>query len=111
MRKSLLIAAIIALPACFQAQAADVNVSISAPGVSIQIGDRDQRGYYWDGYDWREPRWWHDHQGRHVGERHPKGDYWDGHRWRDQKWWNDHHHHPHKKPGHCPPGQAKKGNC
>ncbi|GAA5786812.1 hypothetical protein GCM10007860_25240 [Chitiniphilus shinanonensis] len=106
MKKYLLIAALAALP--LLGQAADVDVSIGAPGISIHIGDRDHRGYYWDGYDWREPRWWDDHQGRHVGERHPKGYYWDGHRWRDQKWWHDHHG---PKPKHCPPGQAKKGRC
>jgi hypothetical protein len=24
------------------------------------LGDRDRRGYYWDGGRWREPRWWND---------------------------------------------------
>ena len=25
-------------------------------------GDQDRRGYYWDGYDWRPPQWWHAHR-------------------------------------------------
>jgi hypothetical protein len=29
-------------------------------GVTLHLGDRDRRGYYWDGGRWREPRWWND---------------------------------------------------
>ncbi|MEM8266714.1 DUF2502 domain-containing protein, partial [Morganella morganii] len=43
--------------------------------------DQDRRGYYWDGYDWRPPQWWHAHQGRGLGERNACGMYWDGGRW------------------------------
>ncbi|WP_406706230.1 DUF2502 domain-containing protein [Sodalis sp.] len=45
------------------------------------LGDRDRRGYYWDGYDWRPPQWWHDHRGRYWGERNRHGYYWNGWRW------------------------------
>ena len=60
---------------------AGVSIDIHSPGISIQPGDRDQRGYYWDGYDWRAPQWWHAHRGQHVGERGPRGDYWNGNGW------------------------------
>jgi Protein of unknown function (DUF2502). len=60
---------------------ADVSVDINVPGVSLHLGDQDRRGYYWDGYDWRPPQWWHAHQGRGLGERNARGMYWDGGRW------------------------------
>lgn len=60
---------------------ADVSVDINVPGVSLHLGDQDRRGYYWDGYDWRPPQWWHAHQGRGLGERNARGLYWDGGRW------------------------------
>lgn len=39
---------------------ADVSIGVNVPGLSLHIGDRDGRGHYWDGYRWREPRWWHE---------------------------------------------------
>lgn len=57
------------------------SVSINSPGMSIQIGSQDHRGYFWDGYDWREPQWWQSHQGKHKGERNNHGQYWNGSRW------------------------------
>ncbi|MBP2171200.1 hypothetical protein J2125_004392 [Erwinia toletana] len=60
---------------------AGVSININTPGVSVSIGDRNDRGYYWDGYDWREPAWWQSHHGRRVGERGPRGDYWNGNGW------------------------------
>lgn len=42
---------------------ADISVGINVPGMSLHIGDRDDRGHYWDGGRWREPRWWHEHYG------------------------------------------------
>lgn len=94
MRKLLLAAAIAASP--LLANAVDVNVNlgnvrIDAPGVSVTFGSRNDRGYYWDGYDWREPAYWKQHNG-------PRGEkYYTG--------------RGNKGGGHCPPGQAKKGNC
>lgn len=68
------------------------GISINAPGVSINIGSRDRRGYYWDGYEWRSPDWWKHRKG-YYGHRNRHGYYWDGGRWRDRGWWNKHHHH------------------
>jgi hypothetical protein len=75
--------------------AIDVNVSI--PGVRIQsgattisIGERDKRGYYWDGKTWRDPVYWEKYHGKGQGQGHGQGQ---------------------GRGHHCPPGQAKKGNC
>ena len=73
------------------AQAADVrinvdNVKIQSGGTTITFGDRDRRGYYWDGQIWRDPVYWDKHHGKDNGKG--KGQNKD-----------------------CPPGQAKKGNC
>jgi len=59
---------------------AAVSLDLTPAGVTIHIGDRDHRGYYWDGYDWRAPKWWQEHHGRHVGEKGPRG-YWNGNGW------------------------------
>jgi hypothetical protein len=77
--------------------ASDVNVNlgsvrIQAPGVTVTFGAQDNRGYYWDGYDYREPKYWKEHNG-------PRG----------QKYYTGHGNN--KGGSHCPPGQAKKGNC
>lgn len=56
------------------------------PSVSLQIGEQDRSGNYWDGYDWRD-RWWHNHQGRDLGERKPPRPLLDGHRWQNRGWW------------------------
>lgn len=71
------------------AQASDLqvdidNVRIRSGNTTIHIGDRDKRGYYWDGKVWRDPAYWKKHHdnGKHQGKGY-----------------------------HCPPGQAKKGNC
>ncbi len=79
MRKAIALLALALLMPC--GAMAAVSVSINSPGVSVQIGSQDNRGYYWDGYDWREPQWWHSHQGKHRGERNNHGQYWNGSRW------------------------------
>lgn len=99
MKKILLALAIAATP--LLAAAVDLNVNlgnvrIDAPGVSVTFGSRNDRGYYWDGYDWREPTYWREHNG-HRGEKYYTGR---GNR-------GGHH----RDGEHCPPGQAKKGNC
>jgi hypothetical protein len=98
MRKFILISLTAAAP--LFAQAADINVNVGnvrvqTPGVSVTItfGDRDRRGYYWDGYDWREPEYWKRHHGPR-GKEHYTG-------WAHGK----------KGKNFCPPGQAKKDNC
>lgn len=94
MKKFILAAAIAATP--LLAGATDVNVNlgnvrIQAPGVTVTFGTRDNRGYYWDGYEYRDPGYWKQHNG-------PRGEkYYTG--------------HPGKGNGGCPPGQAKKGRC
>ena len=94
MKKFILAAAIAAAP--LLANASDVNVNlgsvrIQAPGVTVTFGARDTRGYYWDGYEYRDPDYWKQHNG-------PRGEkYYTG--------------HPGKGNGGCPPGQAKKGRC
>jgi hypothetical protein len=69
------------------ALATDVRINvdglkIQAGNTTITFGDRDKRGYYWDGGTWRDPVYWE--------KNHGKGK---------------------DKGRHCPPGQAKKGNC
>lgn len=98
--KKILIASLIAA-APLLASAADINVNlgnvrIDAPGVSVTFGTRDTRGYYWDGYEYRDPDYWRRHDG-------PRGErYYTGRRDNGV---------PHQDGGHCPPGQAKKGRC
>ncbi|MBJ7223682.1 MULTISPECIES: DUF2502 domain-containing protein [unclassified Brenneria] len=75
------------------AQADSISIDI-LPGVTLNIGDRDRRGYYWDGYDWRSERWWREHRGAYRGERNRHGHYWDGWRWRDVGWWREHQRGP-----------------
>jgi len=90
MLKPLLFASVLfaLLPAAAPAVQAS-SFSLNTPGLSINVGDRDRRGYYWDGYDWRDSRWWNNHRGRYYGERSPRGYYWDGGRWRDRGWWDN----------------------
>ncbi|MBI6152487.1 DUF2502 domain-containing protein [Serratia surfactantfaciens] len=95
MFKSLLLAAILAatvLPAAQQAHAEGLSIDLM-PGVSLRIGDQDNRGRYWDGYDWRDRDWWRSHQGRYLGDRSPRGYYWDGYRWRDGGYWRKHYYY------------------
>lgn len=97
--KKILLAALIAATPLF-AGASDVRVDIGSVrvqtgGVTVTFGSRNDRGYYWDGQEWREPGYWKKHHG-------PRGEkYYTG---RPQGV-------PHQGPGFCPPGQAKKGNC
>lgn len=79
MKKYLLLLSVLSLmPLVVQA---DVSLDINIPGISLHLGDQDNRGYYWDGYDWRPPQWWHEHRGAHIGDRNERGYYWDGGRW------------------------------
>ncbi|MBU9808634.1 DUF2502 domain-containing protein [Rahnella sp. C60] len=97
MKKSLLLlCCALALPVIAQA---NVSIDLNVPGVSLHLGDQDQRGYYWDGYDWRPPQWWHDHQGHHYGERNEHGMYWHGNRW-DAKPPQRNHDTPGHNQGH-----------
>jgi hypothetical protein len=95
MFKPLFTAAILAalfMPIVPTVHASSVNIDL-LPGVSLQIGDQDKRGNYWDGYDWRDRDWWHGHQGRDLGERSRRGYYWDGYRWRDRDYWHKNYYY------------------
>lgn len=92
MKNRLLLLALLALP--FSVSASEVridlgNVRVQAPGVTVTFGSRNDRGDYWDGREWRDKDYWRRHEG-HRGEKYYTG---------------------HGKGHHCPPGQAKKGNC
>jgi len=80
------------LVATFGSLAAEVAGRIQAPGVAVALafGSRDNRGYYWDGNEYRDPTYWKNHNGSR-GEQHYTG--------------------KGKGNGGCPPGQAKKGKC
>ncbi|TPG62795.1 DUF2502 domain-containing protein [Ewingella americana] len=89
MKKLILVLAVmLSLPAVAQA---DVEIGVNVPGLSLHVGDRDPRGYYWDGGGWREPGWW-DHHYRDEGRGHwvyyepepPPPRYWHhDHYWRE----------------------------
>ena len=89
MRKTLCCMILAALPSVAPAADVQVNVGsveIQAGGTTIRFGDRDRRGYYWDGKQWRDPVYWQKYHGQGKAQGQGKG-------------------------VHCPPGQAKKGNC
>lgn len=68
MIKPLLFAAVLA-SVMYTAPAAQADsLSLSLPGVQLHIGDRDRRGYYWDGRYWRDPDYWRE---RHHYHRPP----------------------------------------
>ncbi|MGT3161551.1 DUF2502 domain-containing protein [Yersinia enterocolitica] len=105
MEKTLLLLSILSLmPLIVQA---DVSIDINVPGVSLHLGDQDKRGYYWDGYDWRPPQWWHEHRGAHIGDRNERGYYWDGGRWQHPPTQDG--HNPFRGQGHGNPGHNDGG--
>lgn len=89
--KPLLLLTILAwLPLIPMANAESIEL---LPSVTLNIGEQDRSGNYWDGYDWRDRQWWQDHQGRDLGERNRHGHYWDGHRWQDREWWKKNYYY------------------
>lgn len=64
--KPVLLALSMMLVAPLAVQAAEITL---VPAVKLQIGDRDSRGNYWDGGNWRDHGWW----GKHY-------------EWRDHRW-------------------------
>lgn len=91
MFKPLLLITVLAiLPMAPSAKAVSINL---LPGISLQIGEQDKSGNYWDGYDWRDRQWWQGHQGQDLGERSQRGHYWDGHRWQDKVWWKKNYYY------------------
>ena len=51
--QSIVLALSLVLVAPMAAQAAEITL---VPSVKLQIGDRDNRGYYWDGRSLARPR-------------------------------------------------------
>lgn len=114
MKKShLMLCLALALPAVAQINVAQANVSVdlNVPGGSIHIGDKNSRGDYWDGYDWRTAQWWRNHQNKHMGERNNRGMYWHGNRWEAAPPPKHDAGRPHQQPQHAQPhGEPNHGN-
>jgi hypothetical protein len=94
MKNFLLMILLAALP--LLSHATDIRVDLGGTRIksghtTITFGERDRRGYYWDGREWRDPDYWNRHHGKDK-------------RYYEQEKYHDSGHH-------CPPGQAKKGNC
>lgn len=68
--QSIVLALSLVLVAPMAAQAAEITL---VPSVKLQIGDRDNRGYYWDGGHWRDPGWWKQHYEWRGNRWHPHG--------------------------------------
>ncbi|MFJ2976463.1 DUF2502 domain-containing protein [Kluyvera sp. NPDC087067] len=77
MFKPAMLALAMMLAAPVMVQAAEITL---IPAVKLQIGDQDNRGYYWDGGNWRDHSWWNNH-----------------YEWRDNRW---HAHTPPPPPHH-----------
>lgn len=112
MKRAILFAAVLATLSPLTLHTAQANSATLdlAPGISLHLGDRDRRGYYWDGGRWREPRWWHDRY-EYNDRRWWRHEEWKRHRAyeRERRWhererrehWrhgpghdhHDHHHH------------------
>lgn len=60
------------------AGATDVTVKVDglkirSGNTTITFGDRDKRGYYWDGKEWRDPEYWEKNHGKGKGQKCPPG--------------------------------------
>lgn len=84
MLKSIVLALSILAVTPLAAQASEITL---VPAVKLQIGERDQRGNYWDGGRWRDHSWWGEHYEWHDNHWRPHGRY-DHHDNRH----DDHHH-------------------
>lgn len=105
MKPATLFAVLLTLASPLVAQPASANGAVVrlAPGVTLSFGDRDPRGYYWDGDRWREPGWWHRRYHHHHGWHHQAWQPPPPHRWHPEpppephRRWHDGppHHYPH----------------
>lgn len=68
--QSIVLALSLVLVAPMAVQAAEITL---VPSVKLQIGDRDNRGYYWDGGHWRDHGWWNKHYEWRGNRWHPHG--------------------------------------
>jgi len=81
-----LIAVMTALSGLPEIAHANVSIGVNTPGLSLRIGDRDPRGNYWDGGNWRPPGWWSHHRrdrGRWVYYEPPRRHYHHDRHWRE----------------------------
>lgn len=87
MKRALLFAALLAALSPLAIHTAEANSATIdlAPGVSLRLGDRDNRGHYWDGGRWRDGRWWND---RYRYDNHR---WWRQDEWRRQQAWEREH--------------------
>lgn len=93
MLKPAMLALAMMLAAPVMVQAAEITL---IPAVKLQIGDRDNRGYYWDGGNWRDHNWWNNHYEWHDNRWHahtPPPHHDNGHH-------NGHHDDHHDNRGH-----------
>ena len=93
MKSALFVAVLLAtlsplVPHTAHATSATIDL---APGVSLQLGERDRRGYYWDGGNWREPRWWND---RYQYNEHR---WWRHEEWKRHKAWERDREHERRR--------------
>ncbi|MBP2198588.1 DUF2502 domain-containing protein [Pantoea cypripedii] len=106
MKRGILFAALLATLsplALHTAHASGATINL-APGITLQLGDRDNRGYYWDGGRWREPRWWNDRY-RYQDHRWWRHEEWRRHqawerereRRRHERWRYEHRHDHHDR--------------
>ncbi|MBA7741014.1 DUF2502 domain-containing protein [Escherichia marmotae] len=79
--QSILLALSLILVAPMAAQAEEIML---VPSVKLQIGDRDHRGYYWDGGYWRDHNWWYRNYEWRDNRWHPHGSQ------PHHNWYNDH---------------------
>lgn len=72
-------------------QAAEITL---VPAVTLQIGDRDNHGNYWDGGNWRDHGWWNKHY-------EWRGNRWQSHGPRPQPYYDKHddRRHDDHRPG------------
>lgn len=68
--KPALLALSMLLVAPVAVQAAEITL---IPAVTLQIGDRDDHGNYWDGGHWRDHGWWEKHYDWRENRWQPHG--------------------------------------
>jgi hypothetical protein len=84
MLKSIFLALSMLVVTPLAVQAAEITL---VPAVTLQIGDRDSHGNYWDGGHWRDHGWWGNHYEWRGNRWQPHGHHDDRHDHHD----NDHH--------------------
>lgn len=118
--RTLVAATIISLGAAFAPAHAEININIdiAPPAPRYEVVPQVPTGYIWAPGYWS---WSNNHyvwvSGHRIVARTGYRwvpDHWEkGNRYREGYWEReeDEHHGKGHKEWHCPPGQAKKGNC